>query len=382
MSSKETHKKLAIFTLVVHKKKDGQYYGYAPYVSEMNMWTSHFDEVIVVGPLSSSTNLEKIDLNYSHGNLSLVEVPVFHIKSFLGVLKLVASLPGMFFKMYKVMRKADYFHFRCPSNVSAVAAVVQIFFPKKPKSTKYAGNWDPNSNQPIGYRFQKRLLANRLLTKNMKVLVYGEWPNQSKSVVPFMSATYRDNEKLTFQKRDYTQRLKFVFIGAMVVGKRPLLTVKIIEALRLQGFDAELHMFGDGDLMDEVKQYVEDNQLSDAIEIYGNRNKETVKDCIQDAHFTILPSKSEGWPKAIAEGMFFGAIPVSTRISCLPWILNEGERGILISDELDEAVDLISTELRKGNEYLNAMAEKSLNWAQQYTLDRLEQEIEKVVTSN
>ena len=382
MSAKNKYKRLVIFTLVVHKYKGGQYYGYAPYVSEMNMWTSHFDEVIVVGPLSASTKLEKIDLNYSHSNLSLVEVPVFNTKSFAAILKLILALPGIIYKMFKVMRRADYFHFRCPSNVSAIAAVVQIFFPKKPKSTKYAGNWDPGSNQPKGYRFQKWVLANRTLTKNMKVLVYGEWPNQSKSVVPFMSATYRDKEKLAFKAKDYTKRLKFVFIGAMVVGKRPLLTVKIIEALRKKGIDAELHMFGDGDLMDNVKAYVSENQLSEVIEIYGNRDKQTVKECLLDAHFTILPSKSEGWPKAIAEGMFFGAIPISTKISCLPWILNQGERGMLISEELDDAVNLISGELTKGNAYLNTMAENALNWAQQYTLDRLEREIENVITND
>ena len=39
----------------------------------------------------------------------------------------------------------------------------------------------------------------------------------------------------------------------------------------------------------------------------------------------MLPSKSEGWPKAIAEGMFWGAIPVATRVSCLEYMLDKGE---------------------------------------------------------
>ena len=377
MENKE--RTLAIFTLVEHKLKDGQLYGYAPYISEMNMWTSHFEKVIVLGPFSESQDLEKIDLNYSHQNLSLVKVPGFNIKSVSSTIRLLFLLPSIMYKMGKVMSKSDHLHFRCPSNVSAIAAIVQVFFPSKPKSTKYAGNWKPNSKQPLGYKFQKWLLSSTFFTKKMKVLVYGEWENQSKSVVPFMSATYSENEKLPFKIRDYSKTLKFVFIGAMVVGKRPILTIKIIQSLIKKGFMAELHMFGDGIMMNEVKAYISDNNLNEFIFVYGNQAKKVVKASLLDAHFTILPSKSEGWPKAIAEGMFFGAIPISTKISCLPWILDFGGRGILIESNLDNAIKTITEELSKGEDYLNQMSKKSQQWSHQYTIDRLEKEIENVV---
>jgi glycosyltransferase involved in cell wall biosynthesis len=379
---KKSKKTLAIFTLVEHKEKEGKFYGYAPYISEMNMWASHFDDVLVVGPFSTSKKLNNLDLNYEHPNLKLVKIPGFNIKSLSSIIKLVISLPLMMHKMARVMRQSDHLHFRCPSNVSAVAGVVQVFFPSKYKSTKYAGNFRPTSKQPIGYRFQKWLLSHRFLTRKMQVLVYGDWPNQTKSVVPFMSATYYDREKLPFKTKDYSKTLKFVFIGAMVIGKRPMLTVKIIESLIKKRFNAELHLFGDGNLIEEVRQYIKENHLDNAIFVYGNPDKETGKDCLIDAHFSILPSKSEGWPKAIAEGMFFGAIPISTKISCLPWILGEGKRGILIDSKLDVAVDEIKAELNKGEDYLNRMSKNALEWSQQYTVDRLNLEIEKVVTND
>jgi hypothetical protein len=31
--------------------------------------------------------------------------------------------------------------------------------------------------------------------------------------------------------------------------------------------------------------------------------------------------------KAIAEGMFWGCIPVGTAVSCVPFMLDEGKRG-------------------------------------------------------
>jgi glycosyltransferase involved in cell wall biosynthesis len=372
---------MVIFTLVKHKIKDGQLYGYAPYISEMNIWNNHFKEIIVVAPFDASKDLEKIDLRYIHNNIKLISIPSFHVKSWFGVLNFIGVLPSISIKMVRAMRKADYFHFRSPSNVAAIAAVLQVFFPNKPKSTKYAGNWDPNSEQPWGYRFQKWLLTNSQITKNMKVLVYGEWKNQTRYVQAFMPASYSANERLPFKPKSYSNRLKFVFLGAMVDGKRPLFTVKIIQSLIEEGLDGELHMFGDGNLIAEVRKYVNENKLQDVIFVHGNQDKNRVKSALLDAHFTILPSKSEGWPKAIAEGMFFGAIPISTKISCLPWILDNGNRGILIESDLEEAVYLIKSELQKGDQYLNTMASKALEWSQQYTIDKLEKEIEKVVTN-
>ncbi|MBO3116681.1 glycosyltransferase [Winogradskyella sp. DF17] len=345
----------------------------------MNIWTSHFKKVLVVGNYSDSEQLAKIDISYDHPDIDLVMLPKFNIKTPLSILRLCFNLPTIIYRISRAMMQSDYLHLRCPSNVSAIAAVIQIFFPKKPKSTKYAGNWNPTSKQPLGYRFQKWILSNTVLTKRMKLLVYGEWPNQSPNVSPFLSATYYDCEKVPFKTRDFNNKIKFVFIGAMVIGKRPMLAIEIILKLRERGYQAELHMFGDGDLMTKVLNKVKDHNMDSFVFIHGNQNKAKVKECLVDAHFTILPSKSEGWPKAIAEGMFFGAIPISTRISCLPWILDNGKRGILIDSDAESAITKIDNEIAKGTDYLNNMAEKALLWSQNYTIDRLENEIQKIL---
>jgi glycosyltransferase involved in cell wall biosynthesis len=281
--------------------------------------------------------------------------------------------------MIRAIWWSNHIHFRSPGNVTLIGALIQIFFPLKKKSVKYAGNWDPNSRQPKSYRLQQAIFRNTFLSKNIRVLVYGEWPNETTNIVPFMSASYMESEKIAFKPRNFTRKLKFVFIGAMVVGKRPLLTLKIIENLRKHGIDLELHMFGDGNLIEDVKGYVSNQKLESIVFVYGNKDKKVLKSCLQDAHFSILPSKSEGWPKAIAEGMFFGAIPISTRISCLPWILDDGKRGILIDSELNNAVIAIVEDLNKGDAYLNTMSKNAQDWSQEYTVDRLEHEIEKVV---
>ncbi|MCA0153708.1 glycosyltransferase [Winogradskyella vincentii] len=369
---------LAIFTLVQHLESQGKYYGYAPYMREMDIWNSHFDGIIVVAPLSAIDDIDEITAPYAHPNVNLVKIPVFNVKSITGIFRLLLNLPSIVYKMFRVMRKADHLHFRSPSNISAIAALIQVFFPKKKKSMRYAGNWDPRSSQPIGYRFQKKIFSSPIWSKNMTALVYGEWKNKTKNIRSFFAATFSEDEKEEYSYRDYSKILKFTFIGALVPGKQPLKAIKIIEGLNNRGLKCQLEIFGDGELKPQIENYIEINSLSDIVYLNGNVSKEVIKQRLKQSHFNILPSKSEGWPKSIAEGMFYGVIPIATKISCVPWMLKFGERGILINDNIDDAVQEIYTAISSKD--LNTMAGKALSWSQEYTVERQEEEIKDILS--
>ena len=56
--------------------------------------------------------------------------------------------------LYKSIKKSDVIHLRCPGNIGLLACFIQILFPKKNKTAKYAGNWDPKAKQPLSYKLQ------------------------------------------------------------------------------------------------------------------------------------------------------------------------------------------------------------------------------------
>ncbi len=369
--------KLAIFTLVEHIEHKGKFYGYAPYVREMDLWNSHFNEVTVVAPLSKNKTIDAVTIPYAHSNIKFVTVPVFNIKSVGSIFRLLISIPSLCFKMIKVMRHADHLHFRSPSNISAIAAVIQVFYPRKKKTMRYTGNWDPKSKQPMGYRFQKQLFSNTFLTRNIIGLVYGNWGDTTKNIRPFFAATFHENEKENVPERDYSSDLKFVFSGGLVSGKRPLFAVKIIEKLKARGIKCYLDVFGDGPFRPEMETYISQNNLKENITLHRNQDKEILKVALKDSHFAVLPSKSEGWPKALAEGMFFGCIPISTKISCVPWMLDNGKRGILIEAQLEDAVNEIQRVIE--NENLKEMSKATQAWSQEYTVEKQISEINKIL---
>jgi glycosyltransferase involved in cell wall biosynthesis len=298
------------------------------------------------------------------------------------------------------MRKADHIHLRCPGNLALLAAIVQILFPSKRKTVKYAGNFDPRASQPMAYQWQKSLLSNTFLTKNIKVLVYGDWPNQSKNIQAFFTATYTKDQIQPVANRNWKGPYKAVFVGTMGANKRPLEVFELIKELRANGVAISLDYYGDGPLKKDIEIKVKQAGLEDHISLHGNVDNSIVTQAYKNAHFSLLLSKSEGWPKAVAEAMFWGCVPVASKVSCVPWMLgiatsnfqrptsnadketnpsglgkafDATQRGILIND-ISQAGTLVE-EYLKQPELLQQMSQAAAAWSQQYTLDDFEREI-------
>lgn len=369
--------KFAIITHVKHSIEDGYYYGYGPYVREMNVWGKFVDELIIVAPIKEESP-SSIDISYNR-KVSFLKIPFISFINFSAAVKAILSIPFICFRIFKAVRASDHIHLRCPGNIGLLGSVVQIFFPKKLKTAKYAGNWDPNSKQPLSYRLQKWILSNTFLTKNMQVLVYGEWPNQSQNIRPFFTATYSKYKINGIQHKSFEPSYKFVFVGSLSPGKRPLYAIKLVEELNKLGQKAELAIYGEGSERSKIEEYIKEHQLENKIILYGNKTSEEVETAYQNSHFLILPSKSEGWPKAVAEAMFWGVIPIGTKISCVPWMLANGERGILIEKKLKKDTTRIASILEDKNQ-LKEMSSSAQKWSHQYTLDYFESEIKKVLS--
>jgi len=366
-----------IISHALHKQKEEAIYAYAPYVREINLWLKYVETPTIVAPVLKEP-LSKIDLRYTHPDVCLKTIPQIQFTSIKTIFHSLLNLPYIVAILFKEMRKADHIHLRCPGNMGFLGCLVQIFFPKTPKTAKYAGNWDPKSKQPLSYRFQKWLLSNSFITKNMQVLVYGDWDSKSPNIKPFFTASFLETEKRVPKIRNYKTDLQFLFVGSLVEGKRPLYAIQLVERLHHLGVEVQLDFFGDGILRESLQQYILDHKLEAVVSLWGNQELTIVKNSLRSAHFLILASKSEGWPKAVAEAMFFGVIRIATPVSCVPYMLDYGKRGVLITGDLEHDVKQI-TEVLKDEVQLKLLSESAAIWSQQFTLDVFENEILKVL---
>ena len=357
--------------------KDKFSYAYGPYVNELIILKKFSDEISFCCPVWENDNgllISRIPFDFVE-NFELIDLNLKTIKAvFLSIFYSSYNMVALF----RAMKNADHIHLRCPGNIGLLGCFVQILFPNKIKTAKYAGNWDPKSKQPWTYKLQKYILENTFLTKNMQVLVYGDWKSQSKNIKPFFTATYSESEKEIVQKTDLNSVIEFVFVGSLVVGKNPMYAIQLVERLIKKGNNVNLNLYGDGIEKTILEDYIKKNQLSEFVFLYGNQNQEIIKKAYQKSHFVILPSKSEGWPKAIAEGMFWGCVPVATKVSCVPFMLDYGNRGVLLEMDLEkdenQMEDIVSNE---GSFF--PKSKLASDWSQNYTTDVFEAEIKKLL---
>jgi len=381
--------KFAIITHASHKRKENTMFSYEPYVREMNLWTPHATEVQIIAPIGEG-EITSIETSYDHKNIQLIPIAAFDVLTIKNTLKTLRLLPKTAYNIYKTMKWANHIHLRCPGNIGLIGCFVQLLYPNKPKTAKYAGNWDPKAKQPWSYRLQKWILSNPFLTKNMKVLVYGEWPNQSKNIVHFFTASYSEIEKKSMTVKEFYKSfstdttlnqtnndlIKLLFVGSLASGKQPLLSVQVVQQLKLKGYPVQLEIYGEGIERTTIENYLKKHGLENVIVLHGNVNKETIKKAYQQAHFLLFISKSEGWPKAVAEAMFWACLPITSNVSCIPFMLDNGNRGAIVSSDIKEISRAIEEYLKDEQKYKD-QTNKAMVWSRIFTLEKFEEEIKK-----
>lgn len=361
-------------------QKDNQNHLYAPYEKEMQLWAKYADTIqfccpiwredkkLLIAPISF-----KVD--------AIVALQEFDITSFSNILKAIPLAFVALVKIFKAMKQADHIHLRCPGNIALLACLVQILFPNKQKTAKYAGNWDSKSQQPWSYRLQKWILSNTFLTRNMQVLVYGEWEGSTNNVKSFFTATYSEDEvrKSTSEIRNLSDEvIRFLFVGTLSKGKQPLYVIQLVEELYKRGEKVILELYGEGVLRKDLEHYIAQNNLETIVTLKGNQTKEMVLKGYQNSHFLILPSKSEGWPKVVAEAMFWGCVPIASPVSCVPFMMGNGSRGVVLKEQLHNDVSQIRNVLNNQEDY-KKMALDGQTWSRQFTTDKFETEISKLL---
>ena len=88
-----------------------------------------------------------------------------------------------------------------------------------------------------------------------------------------------------------------------------------------------IHFAGDGNKKTLYEKRAKSINVN--IKFYGNLNRASVFKLYEKCHFILLPSKSEGFPKVIAEAANFGCIALVSAVSSIPQYIKNGKTGFL-----------------------------------------------------
>jgi glycosyltransferase involved in cell wall biosynthesis len=102
----------------------------------------------------------------------------------------------------------------------------------------------------------------------------------------------------------------------------------------------------------------------------GFVSQSEVHSYLAKAHILILPSKSEGFPKIVAEAWNYKVIPTVSPVGSLPHYLENGKNGFMMDDVSKESLNAAFEQLLKMTlQELKGIAQKGHELAYEFTFD-------------
>lgn len=308
---------------------DGQVVGLASTVMEINQLPEIFDAIVHVAMLHKETAPLNV-LPYVSNRIKFVAIPAVGGASIGDKFNIVFSAPRVLSVIRSVLKDVDCFQFRAPTGIGVYVIPYLVLFSQKRGWFKYAGNWK-QSDAPMSYNIQKWMLGRQ----KRKVTINGVWDHQPSHCLSFENPCLTEAEleagRISVSNKRFDGLLDFCFVGRLEPAKGLDLLFEAFTMLDVESKKriGTLHIIGGGAKINDYKRQAK--RLDINVCFYGLIPRSDVHDLYKSCHAIVLPSKSEGFPKVIAEAMNFGCIPIVSKISALHQYITDSENGYLLS---------------------------------------------------
>lgn len=157
---------------------------------------------------------------------------------------------------------------------------------------------------------------------------------------------------------------KLISVGRLSPEKGYMDLLKVFNKLHSIDSKYTLDIIGDGILMDDMKEYIKNNNLSKCVYLHGFKSKEFIEEKLLDSSIYLMCSYTESFGIVLIEAMSFG-------VPCIAFDSAEGaceviencQNGFLISDRnIDAMIDKIIylTDNKSIREKMGNLAAKSV----------------------
>lgn len=139
----------------------------------------------------------------------------------------------------------------------------------------------------------------------------------------------------------------FTTLGRLDNNKNQILLLKAAKLLKEKRNDFKIYLVGDGEDRKKLETYIEENHLSENVEIVGF--KENPYPYIKASIASILTSLSEGFSLALAESVLLDTPIISTNVGIAQELIQKYNCGTLISYNERELADVLFQYLEKND---------------------------------
>lgn len=327
---------LAVISHTPHYRLSSQRFaGWGATVRELDYLAGLFARVIHVAPLHDGM-VPPSCIPYQRDNISIVPLQSSGGTTLLAKCQILKRAPANTQAILRALEDADVFQFRAPTGIGVYLLPFLTWFVDKPHWVKYAGDWrDPSV--PWSYRFQRWWLKKDFL--RCPVTINGRWPNQPEHVLAFENPCLSEQEYTQGAKsgatKDFSQPLQFLFVGALNQAKGVHLILEAFSRITPHPRIERLVLVGDGAERDTFVNAAK--RIHCNVEFAGFLSSEQVMARYSESHVLLLPSRTEGFAKVIAEAANFGCIPAVSAVSAIPQYVND-QNGFLLRNVTGQGV--------------------------------------------
>lgn len=155
------------------------------------------------------------------------------------------------------------------------------------------------------------------------------------------------------------EQYDIVYLGRLEPVKNPLRMLEIMKMAQQENSEIKCAVMGDGSLMNDCKQFIDENNLGQNIKMLGFvENPQAV---LKNAKVLILSSISEGTPMCALEALGLGVPIVSTPTDGMLDLISNGKNGYLYetNEEAAACINKIFTDY-------NHISQNCIDFAKDY----------------
>ncbi|MFC1736683.1 glycosyltransferase [Candidatus Hydrogenedentota bacterium] len=145
--------------------------------------------------------------------------------------------------------------------------------------------------------------------------------------------------KIPEQPRTLSDGTPTIVCVARLVPKKGLpYLLQACKSLTDKGVDFRCILIGDGEDRPGIEKCISANKLESVVELTGSLRHEEVIERLSNATLSVLPAivagtNRDGIPVSLMESMAWGVPVVSTRVSGIPELIEDGETGLLVPEK-------------------------------------------------
>lgn len=287
-------------------------------------YLSFFDEVTVVARVKKVSEFTPDMVRVDGEHVKYEALPYYH-----GPKQFIFMFFPLLIKIFKVSLKYNYFLLRSGNSTNILWFFLFLF--NKPYIREYPGNIKDGMIGLVGNKLWVRILAgfldnlakiqakfskaNSFVSNYCKDLYGSQKPSY---VFSSFKASEINIEKINYNRSD---RFKIVCLGRLEGEKGHSLLLGAI-CKNINKNNIEIHLIGDGGQSEKLRKMAQDNQLHCIF--YGAlTDRNYIFNIISNADIFVIPSLTEGMPRALLESMAIGLPCIGSNVGGIPEVIEE-----------------------------------------------------------